>query len=341
VGIDIPAGSDEDPPSHVTPLRAPARSPRTKKEENVMRPRSILAGAGTLILLLIATAVAAGETLPFPGGVEFQVKNDEMTDKRLCSVFTPKIGVQVGVYGPTNAAVWVIYREWRPVAGSPAPMMRIGKENPIELTARGAPDKIDVPQAATRKLIEALYTQKKVALRWYNFPAKEQKNVEIEIGDLGEAYDHAVRVCGWPRMTTKKVSLSKEPVIDRETQDFIRASFGGRAGWNVEYMPKHASCTIQYQGSLLTIFNSRQGRPDSVLPLGEIIFLDSEGREAGQAQHTSFSPGPMTEILAAAKKVGEYGRMISKGRSEVRGASLFGLMEAVSYAEKTCNVSLQ
>jgi hypothetical protein len=173
----------------------------------------LLALTASAITLAIS-AEALAQNVPFPGGAEFLAKKDEMTDKKLCFVSTPMVGgVQVVVYGPDSAAIWVVDRNRSPVAGNPAPMLRISKDAPVQLIAGSKPDRIDIPKAATRKFIEALYTQKKVTVRWTRVLTNDQFTDEIEIGDLGSAYDHAVKACGWKPMRVKRIPLSKEPRI--------------------------------------------------------------------------------------------------------------------------------
>jgi len=104
-------------------------------------------------------------------------------------------------------------------------------------------------------------------------------------------------------------------------------------------MPQYDSCSIE-SPVLSRVFSFRAGRPDSVLELGHIIFFDSSGREVGRVVHKGFSPAPIRAIVAAAEKAGDYGVMQFGILGEKR-VSLFGFLEAVDYAQKTCGVSVR
>lgn len=285
--------------------------------------------------VLLIPSLAGGESLPFPGGATFQFKIDEMTDKKACSVFTPMRGVQAAVYDSATVAFWVPEQQGV-VARDPAPIMRIDEASSFRLVATEKPHMIGVPPPKAREVVEALYTRRKIAVRWYNFPHREQKNLTVETGDFGAAYDHAVKVCGWSRLNVKRRPLSKEPKVYKGDNGYISASFGGSLAWTVTFMPQFGSCEISAPG-VHTVFSSSHGQPEAVLELGKIIFYDPNGQEVSRVVHKEYAPAPITAIIAAARKAGEYGTV----ELPYEKASLFGFLEAVEYAEKTCKVSVR
>lgn len=321
----------------------------------------------TLSLLLFALfaivsviiPAANAETIPFPGGVTFQVEKDEMTDKKVCSVFTYMALDQVAVYGPNSVALWVD-KDYL-VATEPAPMMRIDTSPPFRLVAGKKPKMIDVPPDRAREIIEALYSGKKIAVRWYDWPMIVEKNTRIIAGDFGAAYDHATKICGWPRLTVARRPMSKEPNISSKDSSDLEAWFPGITkkdsgslsatfpgnvhsafGWKVDYAPlPHPSCEIRSPRGT-PVFTSADGHPQ-VTVSGEMIFFDVNGQEAGRVIPKGDSPdslsgiAPVAQIIAAAKKAGDYGFIEIRRWSEK--SSLFGLLEAINFAEKTCKLS--
>lgn len=120
----------------------------------------------------------------------------------------------------------------------------------------------------------------------------------------------------------------------------MNASFGGYRGWDVTFLPEFGSCEIRAP-DVRSVFESRDGEPESVLKLGEMIFFDANGREVARVVHEEFKPPPIQAIIAAAKKAGDYGILQFQGGFQDGKVSLFGLLEAVEYAEKTCKVALK
>jgi len=250
-------------------------------------------------------------------------------------VFTAMRGIQAAVYDSATIAIWV-HEKQGVVARDSAPMMRIDEASPLRLAATEKPQMITVPPAKARGIIEALYARRKIVVRWYDFPHKDQKNFTVESGDFGAAYDHAVKVCGWSRLKVKRRPLSKEPEIYKGDKGYLSASFGGSPGWTVMFMPQFGSCSITSPG-VHTLFSARNGHPESVPELGEMIFFDGNGQKVDRVVHEEYSPAPITAIMAAARKAGEYGI----AQLEYDKVSLFGFLEAVKYAEKTCKVSVR
>src|SRR5262245_7828299 len=126
---------------------------------------------------------------------------DQMTDKRVCSIHTPMRGVEAVVSGPDIA--FFVNERRGPVAREPAPMLRIGQDSPFQLVAATRPYLIVVPKDRAREAIEALYSQNRIILRWYDSRI-DQHTITLEIGDFGAAYDYAIAKCGWPKLATKR-----------------------------------------------------------------------------------------------------------------------------------------
>src|SRR5258708_37421576 len=97
----------------------------------------------------------AAHDYTFPGGVSLQVKADEMTDKRMCTLFTPMQGVQVALSGDGLAVVWT--HDTFNVSHTSPPLMRIGEAPPFELSVPDRPHLMVVPPKHAAALITALY----------------------------------------------------------------------------------------------------------------------------------------------------------------------------------------
>src|SRR2546426_10403066 len=179
----------------------------------------------TVILSLTLAPLAAGaqsaekrKSTDFPGGVAFVERIDEMTDERICSVHTPMRGVEAVVSGTSVA--FFIHERLGPVVRYPTATLRLGLSKPIKLTATDRPYLIAVPKDRTRETIEALYTQSRIIVRWYDL-RKDPHTITLEIGDFGAAYDHGVASCGWPRLAVKRGAfVSPLAAITPDVSDF-------------------------------------------------------------------------------------------------------------------------
>lgn len=295
--------------------------------------------SATLALLTFFTQTVfaqSPQSIPFPGGTSLEWKVDEMTDQKRCSIFTPMRGMYAGIYGRDLVSFWT------PERSLPSPqrqaLVRIGAEPPFSIAVGEKPRLLSVPKANGAQIVEAMYRQAKITVRYYTFPELDEQTVTVALGDVGSAYDHAVQLCGWPKMAGVRVPLSKEPNIYKSDKGYSSASFAGDGGWTVTHMPEFGSCEIRAP-NVHSIFSSRDGKPEQVLPMGDLVFLKPDGKTVTQLSHESFSPSPIAAILAAAKQAGEYG-FIKMGRSS-ESVSLYGLVEAATYAERACGVILK
>jgi hypothetical protein len=280
--------------------------------------------------------VDASKTIPFPGGVKLRVRTDEMTDETLCTVFTPlKWGMYAAVYGPTGVA-FVLHEKYF-LAGDPPPMLRIDKSPPFHLLKGDRPHLIAVPRSKSREVIEVLFTRRKLLVRWYEYPMQSPHNSQLAIGDFASAYDRAARICAWPALNIVRPPMSREPYIYQGERGRIEATFPSSEGWVVEFNPQDGECSIWAPGGH-TIAQYSHGRRGRVVGLGEMIFFDSNGQEVSRLAHSAFTPPPTKEILAAARRAGEYGWV--QFEYEWEKVSLFGLKEAVEFAERTCGVKV-
>jgi hypothetical protein len=271
----------------------------------------------------------------FPGGVSLQVKADEMTDKRLCTLFTPMQGVQVAVSGDGLAVVWT--HDSFNVSHTPPPLMRIGEAPPFELSVPDRPHLMGVPAKHAATVVAALYGGEKIRVRFSDWPSGDSKNFEVGAGDFGAGYDRARAVCGWSPLEVKRALMSKEPRIFRSNNGYVSASFGGdTGGWTVTLMPQFKSCSIK-AGGTDTLVETRNGSGEKVLRLGTMRFKDAEGNSVANVVLEGYAVSPFEEILAAADKAGEYGTVTFKFKT----FSLFGFQEAVDYAERTCEIHLR
>ena len=300
-----------------------------------MKPiaRSLLAGSFAAPALL---AQNSEHHVAFPGGTTIQWKVDEMTDRKRCSLFTPQRGMYVGIYGRDLVSFWTPERRL-PAPGRPA-LVRIDSSAPLSLVVGEKPQLLAVPAAHGRRVVDALYRNSKVVVRYYSFPELEEVTTTVVLGDVAAAYDYATANCGWASTGQARLPLSKEPDIYRADKGYISATIPRGVGWSVTYMPEYQSCSLAADVAT-TVFSSRSGRPDEVLPLGVVTFTDSSGKVVASLRHDSFAPAPIAEFLKAAQTTGEYGFV--RFDRESRTMSLYGLLEAAAFAEATCGVRLR
>jgi hypothetical protein len=78
--------------------------------------------------------------------------------------------------------------------------------------------------------------------------------------------------------------------------------------------------------------------PASKTPLGAVTFYRPGGGMVATLKHDTFSPGPVADFMRAAEDAGEYRWVDMKN---AKPSSLYGLSEALRFAEKTCGVTLR
>jgi hypothetical protein len=133
--------------------------------------------------------------------------------------------------------------------------------------------------------------------------------------------------------------MSKEPSIYKSDYS-VMATFPGNGGrgWDIDYLTRAGTmCTVSAPGGT-TIYMSLDGKRNNILPLGEMIFFNENGQEVGRVLHKE-GQCPIAKMLEAAQKASDYGFVEFKETG--KRASLFGLLEAIEYAEKTCAVSIR
>jgi len=283
------------------------------------------------------TAAEGSRTYAFPGGVVLEVKSDEMTDKRVCTLFSPMQGAQVAVSGDNRVAIWT--SDQINVSHTPLPMMRVGEAVPFELAVPDRPHLMLIPPARAAAVLNALYGGEKIRLRFSDWPSGDPKNFEFTAGvswDFGGGYDRARVLCGWGPLQVKRLPMSKEPHIYQAEKGYIMATFAGV--WTVIFMPEFESCAISVN-AVPTVFSSKGGHPDKVLPLGTIEFRNADGDTVASIKHEGYEITPIDDILASAEKAGEYGTVLMSRRPQPH--SLFGFREAVDYAEHTCGIQIR
>ncbi len=276
-------------------------------------------------------------TIPFPGGVTLEWKRDEMADRKRCSIFTPTLGMYAGVYGDDTVSFWI--PEAAPlVSGQRPALARIGSNPPIRLQVGDKPRHLGVRKGDGRQVVKALYRRSKIVVRYYSFPEQDERNMELTtIGDVALAYNYAVKHCGWRSLAIERTPLSKEPHVYKGEEGGVSATFGGDGGWHVVFLPEDQWCSVSTVYAR-TIFRSFHGRPDQILPLGAVTFYRPGGGIVTTLKHDTYSPGPIAEFMRALEEAGEYG-WVDMGKGGP--ASLYGLSEALRYAEQTCGVTLR
>lgn len=299
-----------------------------------MRPGLIAAVLAAAVLLAPGDAAAQSplQSIPFPGGVTFQFKRDEMTDRLRCAVVTPMRGAQVAVQGTTVEVR--VHADRGPVARDSQALMRIDAAPPFALGPASGTHRLAVPPAHVPELLRALYARRKVVVRFYQLPGNQEHTFTLEAGDFGNAHAYASSRCGWPSLDLPRQPLPKEPAVYRRDDGSLSAVFAEE--WWVVSLPNSQSCTIRSSGLSADVFNAFNGKPDDVLELGELVVLDVAQNVVARISHPDFAPGPIRELLRAARAAGEYGTI----RSGQKQASLYGFLEAARFVQQSCRLDL-
>lgn len=283
-----------------------------------------------------ATSGNAAESAPlelaFPGGVTLEIKSDEMSDRKVCTAFTPmSAGVYVG-FGRPSAMIWT--SEYWPVDYDAPALLRIGEAAPFNLIVPGRPNALMIPSARLRDFAVALYTRSRLRLRFTRYPEGDVYNGEIEPGDFAAAYDRGVELCGWPRLGVAGAHLSKDPVVASELGGGTQIFFGGRFGWMIREIGEASSspsCFLSYGADGVTVASFSGGREsDAPAAIVEHV-LDRDGHPVAS------SGSSLADISAAAARAGDSG-MLEIGAAR---ASLFGFQEAVRTLRRDCSLAPQ
>jgi len=263
-------------------------------------------------------------------------KIDEMTDRKRCAVFTPTRAIYASIQADEIVSFWIPDGASLASAQMPA-LVRIDSNAPFNLVVSDTPRLLDVPKNRSRQTVEALYRRSKIVVRFYTFPSRDERTVQLIIGDVASAYEYAVTNCGWKRLNIERTPLPKEPDVHKADNGYVFATFGGEAGWTVSLLSKDQSCRLSTSYSR-TIFSSRNGSSEYITPLGAIMFHRADGNVTRTLMHDSFSDAPIAEFMKAAEETGEYGYVHIKNEAPT---SVYGLAEALRYIEQICGVTLR
>lgn len=165
-------------------------------------------------------AVAPNEEFNFPGTVALRLLTDSMTDKSSCiaSIASDLVGVDI-----TGTKAALLQTPSDIDYDQPA-FLRIDDEPPIALNVqrqkhrlllRGSGTRaIFIPLQRTPEFVNALYTRRRIRLRYALFPGPGKFDQEIKFGDFAAAYDRGVQLCHWPAMRAAAVHPSEAELAD-------------------------------------------------------------------------------------------------------------------------------
>jgi TonB family protein len=141
----------------------------------------------------------------FSGDVTLRIGQDSMTDRQTCVVVTSnssgasflvnKSAVAIIAYGGVNYS-------------SPA-FLRLADDAPMRLFVPNRPGMLVVPSSKSAAVVRALYTRSRVRLRFFKWP-EGLFDDELKIGDFSAAYDRAVELCAWPKLSVPPAHPSDE-----------------------------------------------------------------------------------------------------------------------------------
>jgi TonB family protein len=132
----------------------------------------------------------------FPGGVLLRVGIDSMTDQQTCAIFVTSDSVWIDTAGAREALITT----GADVDYSRPALLRIGSAPAFALIVHREPRRILIPPAKAAAVIRALYAQRRVHLRYSEWPSGGLFDEEVRFGDFAAAYDRGVQLCAWPRL---------------------------------------------------------------------------------------------------------------------------------------------
>ncbi len=156
----------------------------------------------------------------FPGNIALRIGTDSMTDKEFCFASVESDMVAIDVAG--NGAA---------VLGTPSDidyekpaMLRIDNDPPIPLNIQhqkhqflfrgSATRQLLVPSERVEEFVLALYTRRRLRLRYSVFPGPGRYDEQLKFGDFAAAYDRGVELCAWPKLGAAAVHPSAEALAD-------------------------------------------------------------------------------------------------------------------------------
>jgi hypothetical protein len=125
-------------------------------------------------------------------------------------------------------------------------LLRIDGEQPVSLLIPRQPKALIVPLQKAPAVVRALYTQRRLRLRYFKWP-EGLFDDEIKIGDFAAAYDRAIDLCGWPKIRAAAV----HPVPDdAEIDDAGQGQKEGPLDWYFSAVARRlaTSWTSQWMG---------------------------------------------------------------------------------------------
>lgn len=227
--------------------------------------------AAALALLTIPIAIfsqdhatAPNEQFNFAGTVALRLHTDSMTDKSSCiaSITSDLVGVDV-----TGTKAALLQTPSDIDYDQPA-FLRIDEESPIALNVqrqkhhlllRGSGTRaILIPLQRTPEFINALYTRRRIRLRYAVFPGPDKFDGEIKFGDFAAAYDRGVQLCAWPKLRATPVHPSEADLaalmFPGVVDDAPAAAASDDLGWYLNAAARRINTSLRSHGEGSTAF---------------------------------------------------------------------------------------
>jgi len=170
--------------------------------------RSAIAGVLLLAAIIVPqshmtapkAAAAVEHQYNFAGGASLSIGRDSMTDRQTCVATTSQNSSALMLVAGGDVATISSFQD---VDFNSAALLRIGDGTPLRLVPRGR-RALMIPLRQSPEVIRALYTQRRVRLRFFKWP-NGVFDEDLKIGDFAAAYDRAVELCAWPKMNVAAV----------------------------------------------------------------------------------------------------------------------------------------
>jgi TonB family protein len=142
-------------------------------------------------------------------GAMLRISPPSPSGRQVCSVTTVNNGAWIAVSG--DRAAMITTMNDREIDYERPASLQLGDAPAFAVQTARAPHFLAVPLSRMSAVVLALYTQQRVHLRFVEWPDGGMFDEDLKAGDFAAAYDRAVQLCAWPRLSAAAVHPTPGP----------------------------------------------------------------------------------------------------------------------------------
>ena len=311
----------------------------------ICSPLFFLSIVSGFLILIPHNSFSQSKSLIDATGVYVEKTVDAMTDEEACHVRLDDQGVDFLILAHNRVAFSHAGSDGNSFSFQDQNLIRVGNNDPYELRVADPPDILTLQGEEATEVIKALNEGQDVLLRYYNWPYREQRTMELSYPAIGYGYNKAVSECGW-----EDIGLSSDPTPPEMNVSEGRNSrsyrYRGTSGLSMSArnIDSEPTCIFSFNGRRLIEYRD-EGFYDArgVTSMEERIrVLSSEEKEVyaivfeGRPPLEDKSVNSLVKAILAHLPLGKVAYETRSGR--VEETSLLGFRELYKEGMDTCGL---